>query len=173
VRGNSKSGLAGRVGLTPALLVLPLMLSACALARASPGPEFRCDLPTANAWLTSAPEGFRDRPPIDPSQIQPVREGVDEAAATLAARSARPLTPAEAARLTGLSAPAGSAALRPWLVRAVYPVSSPLVGAAWLDSDRLVVTADGLGCAPFVKHPLVLWLDRAPGELFVVATAAL
>jgi hypothetical protein len=93
------------------------MLLAAADGRAR-GTEFRCDLPTANPWLTSVPEGFRDRPSIDSSRIQSVREHVAEAVARLAARSVRPLTRAQAARFTRAPAPVGASALRPWLDRA-------------------------------------------------------
>ena len=42
-----------------------------------------------------------------------------------------------------------------------------------MDDRKLVVFADGLGCAPFTKRPVVVWLDREPAELFVGAHAAL
>jgi hypothetical protein len=154
------------------LAILMLLAAAPGRARST---EFRCDLPTANPWLTSAPEGFRDRPPIDSSRIQPVsvREPMAEAVARLADRSVSPLTRAQAARLTRAPAPVGASAPRPSQVRAVYPGPNPRVVAIWIGRPRLVLSADGMGCARFVKHPLVLWLDRGPARLFVVAGATL
>jgi hypothetical protein len=154
-----------------AALILPLSLALAACASGSP---FRCDLPTSNPWRTQAPEGFRRLPPIEAWRIQPLPEThVPEAVARLSDRSVSALTPEEAAELTGAARPAGTEALRPWLVRAVYPAANAAIGAAWLDGDRLVVTADGMGCAPFVQHPVLLWLEREPMQLFVVADAVL
>jgi hypothetical protein len=152
-----------------ALLILLLSLTACV----GQGGQFRCDAPTANEWATRAPPGFREAPPIAPGNIQIVRLNVAEAAAELSTQPVRALTPVEAGRLIGAEAPPGSQGLRPFLVRAVFPVENPILTAAWMEGDRLVVVADGLGCAPYVKRPLVLWLDRVPTGLFVVATAAL
>jgi hypothetical protein len=152
-----------------ALLLAALLSTACATKQ-----QFRCDAPSADPWLSQPPFGFQERPSIGRSFVQPVLDDeVGNAGASLAKDVAHPLTSGQAAHLSGAPAPEGSATLRPWLVRAVFPVSSPNLSAIWLDERKLVILADGLGCAPFLKHPVVVWLDRAPVELLVAAEAAL
>ena len=111
------------------------------------------------------------------SRITPVTVHLSEAVARLNDRDAVELTSSEAATFIGSANPPslaenGAPPLRPWLVRAVFPTFNPLLDAAW-KGDKLVVFADGLGCAPFVKHPVVVWLDRAPASVIVIATADL
>lgn len=62
--------------------------------------------------------------------------------------------------------------LSPWLVRAVYPTPNAFVGASWFGTT-LSVTAGGMGCAPFARHPVVIWLDKMPHRVEVTASAAL
>jgi hypothetical protein len=158
-------------------LALVLCLATLPAAACASQSEFRCDASTFDSWLAKSPGELRSLPTLPEERIAAVTQDVGGAIARLRDRDSVMLTDSEAGVLTGGAAapPAGAGGgppLRPWLVRAVFPVSSPHLDAAW-EGDGLVVFADGLGCAPFVKHPVVVWLDKAPARVIVVATAAL
>lgn len=134
--------------------------------------QFRCDAPTANEWLLPSAKRIEGGE-IEPSSVYPVEGNLDRAIALLDEESAIPLTQAQ---LSGFSTKGAGASLKPthsaYLVRAVYPTTRPQLKVAWMGSD-LHVFADGLGCAPFVKHPVIVILDRKPMRVFVNASAAL
>jgi hypothetical protein len=93
----------------------------------------------------------------------------------LQAPSIVPLNNAEVARFSALTpkeiASKGER-FRPYLVRAVFPSSNPQLTVQWSGSD-LHVFAAGLGCASFEQRPIIVFLDRKPKVIFVMASAAL
>ena len=128
-----------------------------------------CDAPATNEWLrpgTAAPSG----PALDASLVHPVTVDLADAAALLAGRPAVLLTWQDAARFVPGEVPARQ--YRPYLIRAVFPTPNPTVRVSWVGAD-LHVIANGLGCAPFLKHPLVVFLNRPPRQVFVWASSAL
>lgn len=149
-----------------ALAVLATPASACAQ-------QFRCDAPSHDEWMT--PWVARDgESPIAAASIvtiDPATAG--EAIGLLQSSAAVELDSAQFAHFAG----AGSNARpgpgeKPYLVRAVFPSPNAIVEASWF-GDVLRVSAGALGCAPFLKHPVILLLNRVPVTVDVQASAAL
>ena len=155
--------------LPSALGLILVIASSTSAAVAQPS---SCIMPTTNEWLMQGDSsGPVER--LHTDRVRPVSEHVPEAIAKLATRSAVPLTNAEVRRFTGKpSATVSRQSLRPFLVRAVYPTPHPTFDLGW-DGTRLDVFAGGLGCAPYVKHPIIVFLERKPHRVFVMASAAL
>ena len=131
-----------------------------------------CTAPTSNEWLRQG-NGSGPVKELPASQVRPVARHLEEAIAKLETRSVVLLSDAEARKFSGEENATGSRPkLRPYLVRAVYPTGNPTLHVAW-NGHRLDVFAGGLGCAPFAKHPIVVFLERRPREVFVMASAAL
>lgn len=149
--------------------LLPLILASAAHAQPAAG-QFRCDAPTSNEWLLPPPDTDKGEK-VDSGLIYPLQKDVERAIGLLDNQGAIPLTRAQLAEF-GVDAAPFSAARRAYLVRAVYPVERPRFDVSRVGED-LHVFASGLGCAPFVKRPLVIFLDRKPRRVFVTAAAAL
>ena len=129
-----------------------------------------CREPTTNAWLRQGPvadpSGFM---PIDESQVLNVSAGLEAATTLLMTADAVEITRLQARQFSGQSSLPGGT---PYLVRAVFPNSHPAISVSWRGTD-LYVFAGGLGCAPYEKRPIVVFLDRQPTQVFVSAAAAL
>jgi len=107
-----------------------------------------------------------------PELVRPVSKDLQRAISLLRKRSAILLSDRDVARFGGALRQKRDRRLRPYLVRAVFPTSNPMIRVSW-DADSLFVFAAGLGCSPYVKHPIVVFLDREPKRVFVSASAAL
>lgn len=149
--------------------LLPLILASAVHAQPTAG-RFKCDAPTTNEWLLP-PAGSGKSEKVDAALVYPVQKHVERAVGLLDKQSATPLTQAQLAEF-GVDAAPSTSVRRAYLVRAVYPVQRPTLDVSWVSRD-LHVFANGLGCAPFVKRPLVIFLDRKPRRVFVTAAAAL
>lgn len=137
-------------------------------AWAQPG----CDAPADSDWLK--PAAASTERALDPGLIRPVGRALPRAIALLATRSSVVLTAADVVAMTGVPTvpPPQDRTLRPYLVRAVFPTDKPVLTVRWSGAN-LHVAAAGLGCAPFTRHPIIVFLDRAPADVFVTASAAL
>jgi hypothetical protein len=127
-----------------------------------------CDKPYTNEWLTQSPG---DSPvAFDSPQVVPVTRHLVLAIAKLDSASIVPLPPDQVLRFTG--AMITQPGLQPYLVRAVFPTLRPHIGIAE-KGNNLTIFADGMGCAPYVKHPIVIFLKHKPNRVFVSAAAVL
>ena len=154
------------------ILSVALMWLASMPAAATVTGHSTCAAPTSNEWLR---QGSSSGPveELPASQVRPVAQHLDEAIEKLETRSALLLSDAEARRFSGVENGTSSRPkLRPYLVRAVYPTGNPMLSVRW-NGQRLDVFAGGLGCAPFAKHPIIVFLESPPREVFVMASAAL
>lgn len=146
-------------------------LAAC--AGAATDTQTACNLPTTNAWLRDNRQtdwtGWRD---IDASLLQTVSNDIPAAIALLATEGAVQLTAEQVRRFTGEPARLLGSETTPYLIRAVYPTAHPSISVGWHRND-LYVFAGGLGCARYVQHPIIVYLDRTPASVFVSASAAL
>ena len=155
-----------------AILSALLVWQASSPAAATVPGHSTCTAPPSNEWLRRG-NGSGPVEELPASQVRPVTQHLDEAIEKLERRSVLLLSDAEAARFSGKENATGLRhKLRPYLVRAVYPTGNPSLHVTW-NGHRLDVFAGGLGCAPFAKHPIVVFLERRPRELFVMASAAL
>lgn len=130
----------------------------------------RCSLSTADDWLT---KGERAGPVLQLSneRVRAVTQRLSHAIEMLKTRSAVPLGKADVEAFTG--EPVGSGrSLHPYLARAVFPVPGASLDVRW-DGFRLDVFAGGLGCAAYAKHPVIVFLERQPRNVIVIASAAL
>lgn len=154
-------------------LLIPLSLAG---PLASPAlAQSACNAPSRDEWLTSPPVGATEQVvPIAPFQLFQIPSPmVDEAIAMLVTAEFVPLDRSDLVRLIGDNGfPGVEMRLRPYLVRAVYPVANPQFLPAWR-GNVLRIEAYGMGCAPFVKHPVVIYLDRVPARIEVRASADL
>jgi hypothetical protein len=130
----------------------------------------QCTLPTTNEWLAQASSGA-PATQVEADKVVPVSKNITKAVARLRDHSVVPLGTREMQEFIDLPT-SPSAGLRPYLVRAVFPTANPSLDLRW-DGVRLDVFAGGLGCAPYVKHPVVVFLERQPKHVFVMASAAL
>lgn len=133
--------------------------------------QFQCTEPTTNEWLLQ-PATSIDGETVAASRVRPVVSDLPLAIEALKNQPIILLSAKEAARFAGPDAADKGARLKPYLVRAVFPSSRPRLDVRWSGKD-LHISAAGLGCAPFTKHPVVIFLDRKPEKLFVTASAAL
>jgi hypothetical protein len=154
--------------MVPSVCGLVSLTSALAAAMV----QITCTAQAANEWLR---KGDSPGPgtQLSADRIRPVTQRVPQANAKLQRRSVALLTDAEIQKFTGQpSAKASDRRLRAYLVRAVFPTGNPSLDVRW-DGRRLDVFARGLGCAPFTKHPIIVFLERPPRQVFVRASAAL
>lgn len=145
-----------------------------------------CTAPTSNPWLTPIGHQEKIQQAVPLWILYAVQaDYYTEAVARLRAHRAIRLGRAEAERMAGSPimafphpklpqySPARLKRKRhPYLVRAVYPVAALRVEVGWAGS-RLLVLASGMGCAPFIEKPLIVWLEREPGEVVTWAEADL
>lgn len=147
-------------------------LTACAGGMPDPN-EPACNLPTTNEWLRNPPPadraGFAS---IDASRVRKVSNDLPAAIALLAADDLVQISSTQVGQFTQEPPGEGPAGSTAYLVRAVYPTPYSVVRVGWLMND-LHVFAGGLGCAPFEKHPIIVYLDRQPESVFVSASSAL
>jgi len=136
----------------------------------APDARFVCREPTTNEWLKQAPAtdsaGFVQ---VDASRVVAVSSNLSDATALLMTADAVQISPHQVQQFTGQASRSDAT---PYLVRAVFPTSRPNVSVSWHGPD-LYVFAGGLGCAPYLKHPIVVFLDQRPVQVFVSASAAL
>jgi hypothetical protein len=134
--------------------------------------QWTCKEPASNEWLRQAPPTTKETA-IPDSLVQPVAHDLERAISLLRDRSFIRLSNSDANTFAGGASPSvENPVLRPYLVRAVFPVANPRFRLSW-SGNNLHVFLDGLGCAAFIKHPLVVFLDREPSDVFVMASAAL
>jgi len=146
------------------------LLFALALAGSSAPAQVACDAPSRNAWLHSGPVVPETGPHIV-VPAAPVERDMSRAILALERNPVIALRPADVTRF-GVTAPTLAPGVTPYLVRAVYPTARPHITAG-LDRTVLRIHASGMGCAPFLKHPIIVWLAQAPKTLVVTADAAL
>lgn len=156
------------------LIVLSAIVTLMTCTAAMPaGAQERCDHPTTNEWLrASPPADWRGITTVEVSPVLEVEHEIASAVAKLEDVDAIPLTPDEMRQFTGEPAGDPPSGTRPYLVRAVYPTSWPTLHVSWYGNE-LYVFAGGLGCAPFVKRPIIVYLDRPPHTVFTSARSAL
>lgn len=153
------------------LIIAFWALAAC--AGSANDSQSTCNQPTTNAWLRDNRQadwtGWTD---IDASLVQQVSNDIPAAIALLATESAVQLIAEQVRRFAGEPAQLRGSETTPYLVRAVFPPAHPSISVGWHGND-LYVFAGGLGCAPYVQHPIIVYLDRSPASVFVSASAAL
>ncbi|HMN53108.1 MAG TPA: hypothetical protein PKC32_02825 [Sphingopyxis sp.] len=157
--------------MTTLAVLLSLLLVPAACAKAVTG-QLECDVPAANEWLLNPPDAEQSEAgPAEP--VFPVQKNIAGAIELLDSRSIVRLTAEQLVDFGIETDKAASPTERSaFLVRAVYPTRRPTLNVGWVGND-LHVFAGGLGCAPFTKHPLVVFLDHEPERVFVMASAAL
>jgi hypothetical protein len=145
-----------------------------ALAATPASAQFKCDAPSHSEWMTPGLQWNEKAPQIPRGRIVEIEPAmVTEAVRILDSAKAVPLDQAGVSKFLGKGhLPPPEAGLSPFLVRAVYPTASPVLSATLLDGV-LRISAGGLGCSPFLKHPVVIYLERAPVTIEVSADAAL
>ena len=151
----------------------PSILCVVALCYALPraaSAQWTCSLPATSEWLREGSPPSDDFAEIDRSRIHIVTHYLDTARTMLSARSIVPLDRAQLSRFLGGVPASPAKGLQPYLVRAVFPVSNPVLGVR-VQGSALTVLAGGLGCASFVKHPIIVYLEREPVDVFVIASA--
>jgi hypothetical protein len=132
--------------------------------------QYHCSAPTHNQWLTRA-SGVATERHLPEEQVRSVSQELEATIELLASKSSVQLSDAQVLRFTGQKTIAAGDR-HPFLIRAVFPVAKPKLDV-FLNGDALEVSASGLGCAPYVMHPIVVFLERAPTQVFVTAAAAL
>jgi hypothetical protein len=133
--------------------------------------QSECKEPTSNEWLRQAPAGKEQ--PVAGALVRPVTRKLPRAIALLSKESLVRLRDEEVLAFTGVTgASSAKRGSRPYLVRAVYPTGNPQIQVSW-SGYNLHVFAEGLGCAPFIKRPIVVFLRRKPKHVFVMASAVL
>jgi hypothetical protein len=156
-------------------LAVPLSLVVTSSASAEPADvQFQCDATTKNDWL-AAPSNLDEGEKIDSALVRPISKYIERAIALLDDQSAIALTRDQLIEFTGAQTSEAippSDPYRAYLVRAVFPTRRPLLDVRWSGND-LHVFASGLGCAPFAKHPVIVFLTHEPERVFVTASAAL
>lgn len=154
-------------------LALTFALTACGGSAATPHEsEFSCNLPTTNEWLKREPVDWTELVRIDPSHIRQISNELPSAIRLLEHDSAVQVSAEQVTMFTGVPVSNGPAGTTAYLVRAVFPTARPVISVGWYQADLMVV-ANGLGCAPYEKHPIIVYLDRRPANVFVGASAAL
>ena len=152
------------------MMVLRIAAVAAIASAAPAAAQYQCTAPTSNSWLRQAPASTPETR-IDDRFVRPVTRALPHAVAMLKKQALIRLSERDVKRFTGTVIPSDQS-LRPYLVRAVFPTATPNLELSWGGSS-LHVFAAGLGCAPFTKHPIVVFLDRKPHRVFVMASAAL
>lgn len=120
-------------------------------------------------WMVFAVRAERRASAIDRLRDTPTREINRREAERL---SGDPVLKFAHPRLPQYSPAALKKRLRPYLVRAVYPVAHPRVEVGWAGT-RLIVRTTGMGCVPFTEQPLVIWLRATPRTVVTWASADL
>jgi len=159
------------IGKGVALACLIFLTVSSATGSGEAAQQFRCDAPTANEWLALPADRSMSKT-VEEADIHRIEGDLEGAIGLLDKSSAVRLTKSQLAGFGVERARALGQRRRAYLVRAVYPTANPRLSIGW-NGDDLHVFADGLGCAPFVKHPVIVILDREPERIFVAASAAL
>ncbi|MNS43312.1 hypothetical protein D3C72_757100 [compost metagenome] len=151
------------------------LVASCVLAVciATPDQSKACNLPATNEWLQRPPPtdgaSFKQ---VDASLVWEVTNDAQGAVAALTTEAVVEISREQvrhfAGEAAGSAAPNGVA----YLVRAVFPSRWPSVRVEWSEND-LHVFAGGLGCFRYEKHPVIVYLNRRPANVFVSASAAL
>jgi hypothetical protein len=148
------------------------LVLAVSLTTAPASAQFTCAVPTTNEWLKHG-DGSGPSKQLSEGRVRPVTDRIADAVNKLEGPSVVALSDADLKRFIGQVSGAGSSpGFHPYLVRAVYPTGNPSLDVRW-NGKRLDVFARGLGCAAFVKHPIVVFLERRPRRVYVMASAAL
>jgi hypothetical protein len=148
-----------------------LLGAATALGTGTGNAQYRCTAPAHNEWLTRG-GGVAIGKRLPEDRVRSVTQQLDPTIELLNSKSSVLLSDAQVRRFTGKDIPTKSGDWKAFLVRAVFPVANPKLDVLW-DGDALEVSAFALGCAQYVKHPVVVFLERAPSQVFVTAGAAL
>ena len=157
----------------PSLVLAPVLVLSVSITPVAATAPVKCDASTNSDWLRQPIKSLTGAR-IETSRVQAVRQNISAASAMLENRHFVVLSKRDLVKFVGTTAmpqPTGSY-VRPYLVRAVFPTPSPHLEVRWSGGNLHVFSA-GLGCAPFTKHPIVLFLDRKPANVYVVASAAL
>lgn len=154
-------------------LLVCLALSACAGAMPETNRAEGCDVPRTNAWLRApAPMDWTGIELVDVLPVLVVSHDMQAALSQLSVDEAVQITPAQVQRFTGGPAQANPAGTNAYLIRAVFPTPRPGVKVGWYRDD-LHVFAGGLGCAPYERRAVIVYLDRSPREVYVSAMSAM
>ncbi|MNH49034.1 hypothetical protein D3C73_05970 [compost metagenome] len=148
------------------------LVASCVLAVciATPDQCKACNLPATNEWLQRPPPthgaSFKQ---VDASLVWEVTNDAQGAVAALTTEAVVEISREQvrhfAGEAAGSAAPNGVAYL-------VFPSRWPSVRVGWSEND-LHVFAGGLGCFRYGKHPVIVYLNRRPANVFVSALAAL
>jgi hypothetical protein len=154
------------LGLSPVLMLTILVLPQTAMAQSS------CRRSIKNEWL-QRPIASQRGAEIESANVLPVNKNIVEATATLDDRHFVALAVSDLRKFVEgpLHTPSHTGRSRPYLVRAVFPAAAPSLHVRWSGSD-LHVFAGGLGCAPFRKQPIIVFLHKKPANVYVMATSA-
>ena len=159
--------------MTRALVLFAFTLLTGGIPGGSASAQHTCDIPTTNEWLSErSPPTGGDVAEVDSALVHPVTNDLALAIATLGVADVVELSSEAVVRFVGRAPEHTSPDTRPYLVRAVYPTPRPTLALSW-NGNELHVFAGGLGCSPFTKHPVVVFLDRRPASVRVMASAAL
>jgi hypothetical protein len=131
----------------------------------------KCGRPRSNDWLVPRPSSFRGER-ISPDFVLVVRNDVPRAVSLLARRAALEIGEADVRSLTGSPSPPHPPALHPYLIRAVDMGASAALEVRSEKGDVSVLTFR-LGCAYYLKTPIIVFLSAAPQSVFVQAEGAL
>jgi hypothetical protein len=127
---------------------------------------------TTDDWLKAGIElgPFQE---IPSERVIPVDGNIAEAVKKLRKKPAISLKNSEVARFVGESSVLPNQPnLRPYLVRSVFATTNTVVKVRWY-GEQLSVFAGSLGCPYYTKHPIIVFLERRPREVFVGAATAL
>lgn len=159
--------------MTRALVLFTITLLIGGVSCGSASAQQTCDIPTTNEWLSvRSPWIGGTFTEIDSALVHPVTNDMALAIAMLDRTDVVELNAEAVIKFVGAAAGQSRPDARPYLVRAVYPTSRPSLALGWSGSE-LHVFARGLGCMPFIKHPVIVFLDRRPERVRVMAAAAL
>ncbi len=154
------------------ILACVIFVSGCKPISQDSTAEDRCNIPASHPWERAATTTFDSARPIPSELIRPVIDDVQGAVIALSHVASKRLSDADAKRYSGGKLSADHRHLYPYLVRAVYPSEQPAINIL-RSGDDLLISTSGLGCAPFVGHPIIVLLPAPPAQIFVQAGAAL
>ena len=160
--------------ITFTLLLAGIAIASSDPTAAAPDPGGGCSASMSDSWLVPNPPGVEALAFTDTSKPVGVNRNLAEAMLRLAEQSFVPLSEGDVRFFLREEPPPSvkSGGKRPYLVRAVFSIPNPTIGGEWGGQD-LFISTFGLGCYPYTKHPVLVYLERVPRRVYVSAMAAL